>query len=278
MRRIIALVAAALACISVAQAEITKFLPDYSVFPPLHADRFFLETDCGAGGQTTAGDSNGWQRVSPAGGVGALQGLSSTSGLGGAAAICEFFSGTTAAATSATLITQALALNFANGTAKFIAVFTENVASNGTDTYVLRVGFQDFVTPLTASDPVDGCYFTYSHSLNGGKWLLVAHSNSSGGSSGVGGTNETTVDSGLTFTAATVRQLGVIATSTSCIFLNNGVQVGTTISTNVPTGASRLTGGGVLFFKTSATTTNTIPLYLDYMAIEQPRPTRFVRF
>lgn len=266
---LVALVALALAA-PFSGAEITRKSRDFDTFPPQHAYNEIIEMNCANGAETTAGDSNGWFRPAATAGAGATQGLAANS-LGTKAGLCEFTASTTTSPTNTGLVTQSNLMNLANGTAKFFASFAEHTVSDGTNTYYLRVGLQD---STTTTDPTDGCYFLYSHGINGGEWLLVTHSNSSGGTNGSGGSNETTVDSNLAFADTTERQFGIIATSASCTFLSNGVPITNgVIATNIPSGSTRLLGAGIVFTKSSATTTATVPLYLDYMALKPARAT-----
>ena len=121
--------------------------------------------------------------------------------------------------------------------------------SDGTNTYTLRAGFLDSGT----AESVDGVFFRYTDTVNSGKWVLVARSNSS----------ETTTNATNTaVAAATWYRLTVIVNpaGTSAEFFENGVSLGT-VGTTIPTGAGRGTGFGVMFLKSAGTADNSV---LDY--------------
>ncbi len=115
--------------------------------------------------------------------------------------------------------------------------------SDATDTFWNVVGLFD--TPTGAS-PVDGCYLRYKHDNNSGKWEAVCISNSAA----------TTADTGITVAAGTwydVR-IEVNASGTSVAFYIDNSLVAT-ITTNIPTGSSRVTSHYCQIIRTAGTTT-----------------------
>lgn len=125
--------------------------------------------------------------------------------------------------------------------------------SDATDTYSFTCGFGDLTTAGAHTDEVG---FRYSHSINGGKFLAVCRSNSVETGS--------TLDTGITVAAGTWYRLGlrVNAAATSVEFFIDGVSVGS-ITSNIPTGASRVVG---LVLKVDRTAgTGNIAHYVDYV-------------
>lgn len=141
------------------------------------------------------------------------------------------------------------------GQARFQSKFAIHTLSDGTNTYTTRIGFIDSVT----GESTDGCFFRYTDSVNGGKWQAVCRSNNT----------ETAVDTGVTPVVDTFQrfEVQVNAAGTSVSFFIEGVQVGGAVTTNIPTGASRVTGYGAMGLK-SAGTTSTSAGYIDYMEVE----------
>lgn len=141
------------------------------------------------------------------------------------------------------------------GQARFQSKFAIHVLSDGTNTYTTRLGFIDSAT----AESTDGCFFRYTDSVNGGKWQAVCRSNNT----------ETAVDTGVTPVADAFQRFEIIvnAAGTSASFFIDGVQVGGAVTTNIPTGASRVTGYGAMGLK-SAGTTSTSAGYIDYMEVE----------
>lgn len=141
------------------------------------------------------------------------------------------------------------------GQARFQSKFAIHVLSDGTNTYTTRLGFIDSLT----GESTDGCFFRYTDGVNGGKWQAVCRSNNT----------ETAVDTGVTPVADAFQRFEIIvnAAGTSVSFFIDGVQVGGAVTTNIPTGASRVTGYGAMGLK-SAGTTSTSAGYIDYMEVE----------
>lgn len=97
--------------------------------------------------------------------------------------------------------------------------------SDATDTYLQWLGMMDSVS----AEPTNGCYFRYTHSVNGGKWQCVTRA------AGV----ETATDSGITAAAGgTDRVFKVVtdAAAANVYFYVDGTLVQTHI-TNIPTAA-----------------------------------------
>jgi len=119
--------------------------------------------------------------------------------------------------------------------------------SDGTDTYTMRLGFIDSGT----AESTDGVFFRYTHSVNGGKWQKVARNNSTE----TGSANDTTV----TAQTSTYSHFAIVVNSAgdSAEFFIDGVSVGTETA-NIPTGASRQTGVGLMFLKSAGTTNNSV--------------------
>ena len=125
--------------------------------------------------------------------------------------------------------------------------------SDGTDTFAVRVGISD---SSGGADPVDGAYFRYTHSANGGRWECVTRSNSveiatdSGLSTGVGSTS-----------FVKLRILTDPVVGNVKFYVNNLLVQ--THTTNIPTGSARGTGlvpAGIL--KSAGTTSRA--MYVDY--------------
>lgn len=90
--------------------------------------------------------------------------------------------------------------------------------------YELFIGIGDTANPI--GDQVNGCYFTYSDNLNSGNWSLVTASAS---------TRTTQATSTVVGTGWINLGVSINATATSVTYFINGVQVGTPITTNIPT-------------------------------------------
>src|SRR4030095_1132922 len=118
--------------------------------------------------------------------------------------------------------------------------------SDVTDTYKLKVGFLDGTT----TEPTDGCYFRYTHSVNSGKWELVARQNN---------TETVTNATNTAVAAATWYHLTVIVNPAGTVaeFFQDGVSLGT-VTSNIPTGAGRGTGCGMSFLKSAGTTDSAV--------------------
>lgn len=130
--------------------------------------------------------------------------------------------------------------------------------STGTDRFKIMTGFMD-VLPSSGLDSVDGAYFSYTDSLNSGKWELITTAAST----------RTRTDSGVTvanntwYTLKTiVRSIGGVLTAQ---FYINDVKVASDVTTNIPTGTANATGYGSHNAKMAGTTN--VPSYIDYIEV-----------
>lgn len=137
--------------------------------------------------------------------------------------------------------------------------------SGGGNTYVYSAGLADSTTLLAASKTfVDGVYFQYTDTVNGGNWQLKSTKASV----------TTTVNSASTVgTNFTTLSIVVNAGGTSVSYYVDNVQVGTAITTNIPT-------AGVTPFMQVFNTAGTNPtteidlFYINYvLATPRPGPT-----
>jgi len=154
----------------------------------------------------------------------------------------------------ASIRTGSQAILFGGGEVRMICVFkTDANLSDGTNTYTVRVGFQDSTSGAAATD---GAYLRYTHSVNSGKWELVCASNAT----------ETTADSGITVAVSTWYQfeVRVNADATSVGFYINNNLVGT-ITTNIPTGAGRNTGVQAHINSSAGTARTILPDLIGYV-------------
>ena len=144
-----------------------------------------------------------------------------------------------------------------NGKSSFATYVRQTALADVTNTFTQRIGFLDSMT----AEPVDGCYFRYAYTVNGGRYEAVCRSNSVETGS--------VVDTGITATVNTNYKfrVEVNAAGTSAQFFINGSSVAT-ITTNIPTGSARLTGAGIATIR-SAGTASLSPLVVDYMMVEQ---------
>lgn len=102
--------------------------------------------------------------------------------------------------------------------------------SAGGNTYRFSVGLADSATIIGGTDAfVNGIYFQYTDAVNGGQWTLKSTNTSV----------TTTVNTATAAAAGSFVTLSVIANSggTSVSYYINGTQVGTAITTNIPTAA-----------------------------------------
>lgn len=124
--------------------------------------------------------------------------------------------------------------------------------SDGTDPYVIRVGFIDTLN----ADSVDGAYLEYDSTADA-SWRCKTASNST----------RTTTDSTIDVTAAAWWKLRVEVDAASAVrFYINGTERCVGHSTaNIPTGTTRATSMGVMFHR-AAGGANTRLMHLDYVA------------
>jgi hypothetical protein len=121
--------------------------------------------------------------------------------------------------------------------------------SDGTNTYVVRVGAID----TTTGNPVDGVFFRYTHSVNSAHWECVARNNNA----------ETVANASVGPAAGTWTVLKIIvnAAGTSADFYVDGANVGT-VASNIPTTTARVTGLGASMVRSAGTAA--VHTYLDY--------------
>lgn len=125
--------------------------------------------------------------------------------------------------------------------------------SDGSNTYTVYMGFED----SSASAPVDGAHFEYTHSVNSGAWQVKTTSNSTA----------TTTSTASTVDASWHRYaVEINAAASSVTFYIDGTSVATH-TTNIPTGTGRETSFGFLIVKSAGTTTRYINV--DYMSLYQ---------
>jgi hypothetical protein len=136
---------------------------------------------------------------------------------------------------------------------RFEAMVRLPTLSDGTNTYYYWAGFTD---RTIATGTVDGCFLRYNHGIVSGQWQGICRSNSAESST-----------SGVTVVANTWYRLNIIINpaGTEARFFVNGTQIGSTITTNIPTGAGRGTGFGSVLSKTAGTTERTADL--DYVEV-----------
>jgi hypothetical protein len=129
--------------------------------------------------------------------------------------------GTTATGRAA-ITTGSTAHALGAGAVQFVVKGSMSSLSDGTDTFIQRMGLMDDVT----AEPANGCYFRYTDSVNGGKWECVTRK------AGV----ETAADSGVTAVAGTERVWCILvdAAAANVYFYIDGALV-QTIATNIPT-------------------------------------------
>jgi hypothetical protein len=121
-----------------------------------------------------------------------------------------------------------------------------SAVSDGTNTYSITNGFGEQVT---SKDQNEGAYFTYTHSVNGGRWQCVTAS---------GGTR-TTTDSGVS-ASTSYQQFRIVVnqSGTEVLFYIDGSLVATH-TTNIPTANTALVSNIVK----SAGNTSRVQ-YVDY--------------
>lgn len=138
----------------------------------------------------------------------------------------------------------------AGANVSFEMVLQFSAVSDGTDTYILRVGFLDSINGA----PTDGVWFEYVQASDT-DWQCKTNNN----------TTPTVVDSTVVAAAATSTKLRIeVDDSTTARFFINGSQVCGAVTTTIPSGAARATQFGVSFIRTAGTATRTVSMdYLD---------------
>jgi hypothetical protein len=132
-------------------------------------------------------------------------------------------------------------------------------ASDGSETYIARLGFLDSVS----AEPTDGVFFRYTHSVNSGNWVCVTRSNGS----------ETPTNTAVSLSAGNYRtfEIEINAAGTSAAFYIDGVLVHTETLT-IPVGASRNTGYGAALIKSAGSTSRSMRLDLLGVSFEPTAP------
>lgn len=178
--------------------------------------------------------------------------VTSTASPAGRVGLAQCQRGTTAANRAGITTTSSVFVALGAGRARFRSDVRTTQLSTGTDRFTLYSGLGD----SNVGDPVDGVFFRYVDSTNGGRWQCVTRSSNV----------ETVVDSGVTVVAGAwyALELEVNAAGTLATFWINGTQVGTS-STNIPTGSGRETGVIALNLVGSLGTTS-VSADVDYCA------------
>lgn len=123
--------------------------------------------------------------------------------------------------------------------------------SGSGQTFVILAGFLDALT----SDPVDGCYFRYTDTVNSGRWQGEC------ADAGV-----SSCDTGITVAASTWYRLTVIVAGGQATFYVNGAST-CTVSSNIPSTAGNETGFNAGIRKTGGTTARNLDIdYLEMRA------------
>lgn len=134
--------------------------------------------------------------------------------------------------------------------------------SGGGNTYRFSAGLADGVTIIGNTDAfVDGVYFQYTNTVNGGQWTINCTK----------GSVTTTVNTSVAATSSFVTLTTLInASGTSVSFYINNVLVGTPITTNIPTNSI------TPFLFSTNLTGNMVDVYSDLwyidIALTSPRP------
>lgn len=152
------------------------------------------------------------------------------------------------------------AIQFGGGQYRWDSRVRIPVNSNGTDTFQFLCGFWDNAGGISQTD---GIYFLYDSqgvstgSAASGNWQIVTCSNSV--------RTFTTTSVAIDNTNLQKLRIDVNADATSVTFYINDVAVGTH-TTNIPSGASRLTTSGVYLQKSAGTTARTADV--DYLYLK----------
>lgn len=148
----------------------------------------------------------------------------------GVVAISTATSATGVGYISKTNVTNAYLIGGGNSYRVRFRAAIQSALSNGTDTFTIRIGFND--NPAVSGDANDGAYFRYTHSVNGGKWQAVTR---------VGGV-ETSEDTGIAPVADVYQifEIRINANGSQVDFYIDNVLTND-ITTNIPTGESNLT-------------------------------------
>ena len=128
-----------------------------------------------------------------------------------------------------------------------------SVVSDGTNTYILRVGFGGG----GSTAPTEGCTAEYTHSVNGGALTLKTIKTS-------GGAANTVVNgTGPALAINTLYRITLVASNSSCTLYQDGVSIAT-VSSNFPTVA--VSFGGSMIKSAGLTQRDA---YCDYVYYKQ---------
>jgi hypothetical protein len=187
---------------------------------------------------------------------------------------CQQFSTSTSSSSSIVSSTSYAAFDFNNHTTtRFRWVGGFPTLSTGVEEFSATIGFFD----ATAIDFTDGCAFLYDRGatqstpgtgdsdVTGDRWKIISAENGTRTGYDLDGTDTedsfTGVSSSvaaLTWPATNVYDLEIVVENDDkCRFYINGAEVGR-ITTNVPGGATRLTGAGWALRKSAGTTARTM--------------------
>jgi hypothetical protein len=146
--------------------------------------------------------------------------------------------------------------NWGGGPAIYESRVKVSALSDGTNTYLARVGFGDSYG--SAIDFNDGIFFAYTDSVNSGNWTINTANNGS----------KTAANTSVAPVADTWTKLGlqINAAGTLVEFFIDNVSVGT-IATNIPTAAGR--GAGLNFQMGKSAGQTDRRLYIDYVTYRQ---------
>lgn len=151
--------------------------------------------------------------------------------------------------------TSLTGINLADGLATYGARFRVGALSDGVNTYTGRWGFIDSIS----AESIDGVFFRYTHSVNGGRFQAVTRNNNT----------ETAADTGITAAINTTYafRIEVDTSIPEARFYIDGALVAT-ITTNIPTGAARAVGVGTMGLKSLGVAATSYAL-MDYQFGEQ---------
>jgi hypothetical protein len=185
----------------------------------LSPTRWFFENDdftsASAGGL-------GWSSVIASGGAAGTVGSAETNHPGIYTISCD---ASTAGSRAAYRLANGI-FNFGGGPYSFsYLIKTPAGLSSAIDAYILRIGLND--NAGASGEAVDGAYFQYTHSTNGGLWTCVTLNNSVGATNAAG----SAVNAGQWYWL----RCDIAASSASATFYVDGVAIATN-TTYVPSG------------------------------------------
>jgi hypothetical protein len=166
----------------------------------------------------------------------------------------------TSSSSIAGIIGSGAQIVFGGGRVRFGAWVQVPVLSTGSERFEAKVGF--FSTPVLAASVVDGAFFSYREDVNSGAWSVTTVANSVK-------TATTTVTTGVSPSAGgwNFLELEVNAAGNSITYYVDGVST-VTHTTNIPVGAGRETGPGMLMTKVVGTTARLFHIDAYYMELD----------